>query len=201
MKRPILLLSVCVWILQGSIAQQNFNDSLAGARNRLTRNAMIVLGSWAVANISSGFILAANTSGEAKYFWQMNAYWNFINLGLAGLGYAGMVKAASRKFGFADNYKAQRDIEKLYVFNAGLDLAYIAGGFYLRERGKTESSPESMDKFSGYGTSIAIQGGFLLLMDAVMYGLHHRNTRRMDLKLQHFEISALPGGIVLVYSF
>jgi hypothetical protein len=189
-------------ILSGeSIAQQHFDDSLAQARNKLTRGAMITLGGWAVANITSGFILAANTSGETKYFWQMNAYWNFINLGLAGLGYVGMLKAASLKFGFAENYKAQQQIEKLYVFNAGLDLAYMAGGFYLRERGKTETKQDSMDKFGGYGTSIITQGGFLLIMDVFMYSIHHKNTRVMDRRLQHFELNAGPAGLAVTYTF
>ncbi|MFI5153250.1 MAG: DUF6992 family protein, partial [Chitinophagales bacterium] len=58
-------------------AQSNFNDSISIARNKLTQKAMIVLGSWSVMNISTGFILANQTSGETEYFWRMNAYWNF----------------------------------------------------------------------------------------------------------------------------
>jgi hypothetical protein len=62
-------------------AQSNFNDSIARSRNRISKNAMIVLGSWAVANICSGLIIAGNTSGETKYGWQMDGYWNGFNLG------------------------------------------------------------------------------------------------------------------------
>jgi len=185
----------------GSHAQNSFNDSIAESRNRLTRNAMIVLGGWAVANITSGFIIANSTNGEAKYVWRMNAYWNFINLGLAGLGYIGARKLMSRKYHYAANLEAQQAIEKLYVFNAGLDLAYIAGGFYLRERGNRETDPDKINQFKGYGTSIIIQGGFLLVMDCVMYTLHHRNTKRMNNKLQQIEINAGPGGLGLSYRF
>jgi hypothetical protein len=182
-------------------AQKTFNDSIAESRNRLTKNAMIVLGGWAVANIASGFIVANNTNGEAKYVWRMNAYWNFINLGLAGLGYIGTRKLMSRKYEYADNLEAQQNIEKLYVFNAGLDLAYIAGGFYLRERGNRETDPDKINQFKGYGTSIIIQGGFLLMMDCVMYTLHHRNTRRMNNKIKQIEINAGPGGLGMIYHF
>jgi hypothetical protein len=199
--KKIFLVCIVSSITVHARAQKNFNDSISQARNSLTKNAMIVLGTWSAVNIASGFIVADRTNGEAKYFWRMNAYWNFINLGLAGLGYAGIRKAMNRHFGFTENYKAQHAIEKLYVFNAGLDLAYIAGGFYLRERGYRESDPHKQDQFRGYGSSIAIQGGFLLLMDCVMYLLHHKNTMRMDNKLQRFEITAAPGGLGINYTF
>ncbi len=123
---------------------------------------MVTLGAWATANIASGFIIASQTQGEAKYVWRMNAYWNFINLGLAGMGYLNARKSMMKKSGLADNLTAQQSIEKLYVFNLGLDLVYITGGFYLRERGNSQTKANSRDQFKGYGTSIAIQGGFLL---------------------------------------
>ena len=182
-------------------AQQNFNDSIAYSRNRTTEKAMIVLGSWAALNIGSGFIIAGQTQGEAKYFWQMNAYWNLINGGLAVMGYINARKAMSRKYDLADNEKAQLAIEKLYVFNFGLDLAYIAGGFFLREKGMNESNTKSQDQLKGYGSSIAVQGGFLLLMDGVMIMLHHKNSIRLNNKLKNLETGIGPGGLGLAYTF
>ncbi|MBS1600595.1 MAG: hypothetical protein JST75_20385 [Bacteroidetes bacterium] len=200
MKKFFLLFAAIVFVIEAH-SQQNFNDSTSQARNRLTKNAMTVLGGWSVANIASGFIIAGQTNGEAKYFWRMNAYWNFINLGLAGMGYMSARKMMRLHNGFTENYKAQHSIEKLYVFNAGLDLAYIAGGFYLRERGNRESDPKNQDQFRGYGSSIAVQGGFLLVMDCVMYMLHHKNTKRMDSKLQRLEVTGGLGGIGINYRF
>ena len=80
---PILLF---IALFLNASAQQNFNDSIVMSRNMLTKNAMITLGTWSVANIATGFLIGGNTNGEAKYFWKMNAFWNFINLGLSGLG-------------------------------------------------------------------------------------------------------------------
>jgi hypothetical protein len=97
--------------------------------------------------------------------------------------------------------REQHKIEKLYVFNMGLDLAYIAGGFYLRERGNSEPVPDKKDQFSGYGSSIAVQGGFLLLMDVIVYSLHHRQTSRMEHKLEKLELAAGPGWLGLSYRF
>jgi len=194
-----LLIILCIFLR--AEAQRDFNDSIAYSRNRTTEKAMITLGSWAVLNIASGFIIAGQTQGEAKYFWQMNAYWNLINGGLAVMGYINARKAMTRKYDLADNEKAQLSIEKLYVFNFGLDLAYIAGGFFLREKGMNETNIKSQDQLKGYGSSIAVQGGFLLLMDGVMIMLHHKNSIRLNNKLKNLETGIGPGGLGLTYTF
>lgn len=182
-------------------SQQSFNDSIANSRNQITKTAMITLGSWAAANIVTGFIVAGQTEGEAKYFWKMNAYWNLVNGGLAIMGYLGVRKAMAKKYGYAENENAQLSIEKLYAFNFGLDLAYIATGFYLREKGTNTTSIKSSDQLKGYGTSIIVQGGFLLLMDGIVLSLHHKNSVRLNNKIKNLELNAGPNGLGLHYSF
>ncbi|MEZ4981724.1 MAG: hypothetical protein R2769_09095 [Saprospiraceae bacterium] len=44
-----------------------------------------------------------------------------------------------------------------------MDVAYIAAGAYLIEKGK--NADENADLWKGFGQSIALQGGFLLLFD------------------------------------
>jgi len=195
------LLTLFLFYLLVGRAQQTFNDSLADSRNRITKTAMITLGSWAAANIVSGFIVAGQTQGEVKYFWKMNAYWNLVNGGLAVMGYLGVRKAMAKKYGFAENESAQLSIEKLYAFNFGLDLAYIATGFFLREKGMNVSNIKSQDQLKGYGTSIIVQGGFLLLMDGIVLSLHHKNSVRLNNKIKNLELNAGPGGFGLRYSF
>jgi hypothetical protein len=199
--KKITTLLVGLLLFLSTHAQHDFNDSIAYSRNRSTEKAMIVLGSWAALNIASGFIIAGQTQGEAKYFWQMNAYWNLVNGGLAVLGYIGARKAMARKYDLAENEKAQLSIEKLYTFNLGLDLAYIASGFFLREKGMNTSNIRSQDQLKGYGSSIAVQGGFLLLMDGVMIVLHHKNSIRLNNKLRSLELGAGPEGLGLTYTF
>jgi hypothetical protein len=200
MKKIIAVLLLFALAIRAD-AQKYFNDSIAISRNILTENAMITLGSWSIANIATGFTIAGNTTGEATYFWKMNAYWNFINIGLSSLGYAGTRKASRVKYGFADNNKAQQSIEKLYVLNAGLDLVYIMGGLYLRERGKNETNIKSAYQYKGYGSSIIMQGGFLLLLDCTMYMLHHKNTVRLNSKLRNIDFAGGPGSFVVSYGF
>jgi hypothetical protein len=199
MKKILFLLLNVLFTLQVT-AQRDFNDSILESRNKITEHAMIGLGGWAILNIGTGFALASATSGEAKYFWDMNAYWNFINLGLATLGYARVVRA-KKQVDFADNYEAQQAIEKLYVFNMGLDLAYITGGFYLIERGQTQQSQDSQNRYMGYGKSIILQGSFLLFMDACIYSFHRRNTRIMNKKLKGLNLNLGLGAVSFTYSF
>jgi hypothetical protein len=56
-----------------------------------------------------------------------------------------------------------------------LDIAYIAGGLYLKERGLRIDK----DKFVGFGKSIILQGAFLLTFDAVMYTFHHTHAKEL----------------------
>lgn len=200
MKR-LFFLTTLILTVGLALSQPSFNDTLAQSRNRITQAAMLTLGAWATANIASGFVIASQVRGEAKYAWQMNAYWNFINLGLAGMGYINARKAMMKKFGLAGNLSAQQSIERLYIFNLGLDLVYITGGFYLRERGNSQTKPASRDQFGGYGTSIAIQGSFLLMMDGIMIMLHHKNTLRLNSRVRRLELNAGPGGLGMVYRF
>ncbi len=182
LKLIFILLVTLVPGLCGS-AQPSFSDSISQSRNRITRTAMITLGSWAGANIGSGFIIAARSSGITKYTWQMNGYWNFINLGLAGMGYLRAMKESGKSMTLLDNYEAQNKLEKIYYVNFGLDFGYIAAGLYLRQKGFEDANLHTSNQLSGYGTSIVIQGAFLLLMDGAMILLHSRNTRRVSARM------------------
>jgi hypothetical protein len=199
--KKICLLLISLFFCLNLIAQQDFNDSLANSRNRITEKAMIILGSWAAVNITSGFIIAGQTQGEAKYFWKMNAYWNLVNGGLAVMGYLNARKAMTKKSGLAENEAAQRSIIKLYAFNFGLDLAYIASGLFLREKGMNSTNLKTQDQLQGYGSSIIVQGGFLLLMDGIMISLHQRNSVLLNNKLKNLQLNTGPDGLGLVYSF
>ena len=84
---------------------------------------MITLGSWSALNIASGFIIAGTTHGEAHYAWQMNAYWNFINLGLSAAALLQTRRSMGQSSSLDGNVKAQEAIGKLYAVNFGLDVA------------------------------------------------------------------------------
>jgi hypothetical protein len=80
-------------------------------------------------------------------------------------------------------------LQNILLLNAGLDVAYIATGFYLKERSKNSSSSE---RLTGYGNSLLLQGGFLLLFDVALYFIHQGNA---DVNLYPHLESFLAGGI------
>jgi hypothetical protein len=173
MKLLILFIG-CIILLNNTRAQlnlQQFNKEQAA----INKTAFIVLGSWSAANIITGLAGQANTSGQSKYFHQMNLIWGSVNLLIAGSGYIG-AKRKANDLSFAASVKQQSVIEKTFLFNAGLDLAYLAGGAYFMEKGKNNSNP---DKYKGYGKSILLQGGVLLLFDVMMYITHNHHGKKL----------------------
>jgi hypothetical protein len=77
-----LFLSISTITFSQNLKLSNFNQE----RLDLNRKGMVVLGSWAGANLITNGILLSNSSGSDKYFYQMNVYWNVVNGTLAGLG-------------------------------------------------------------------------------------------------------------------
>ena len=111
--------------------------NFAVERSRLDQRGLAVLGTWAVANLAIGSVASGQTEGAARHFHQMNAGWGAVNLALAGAGYLAARRAARAPSPTqAENVRAQLRTENLYLFNAGLDVAYLATGVYLLEKGQ-----------------------------------------------------------------
>ncbi|MBD2703222.1 hypothetical protein IC229_21435 [Spirosoma sp. BT702] len=136
-------------------------------RIRHQKTIGLTLGSFALANIAVGSIAASQTSGETKYVHRMNVYWNLVNLGIAGAGLLGTRKRNPAAETLAEAVRQHENMKQILLINAGLDVAYVAGGAYLRER--AVSRPDNADQLRGYGTSIMAQGAFLLVFDVVNY--------------------------------
>ncbi len=174
------------------IAQENISDSLMSfhqSRMAINETAMLVLGSWAAGNILVGTYGNFKASGEAKYFHQFNAMWNLVNLGIATFGYLNAVNSDPTSMTNLEILNDYNSLQSFLLLNAGLDFAYIATGFYLKERSKNSSISERM---RGYGNSLLLQGGFLLLFDVSLYFIHQSNA---DINLYPHLESMLAGGI------
>ena len=133
------------------------------------KTGMTVLGTWAVANLAGGLALRANSEGSTRYFHEMNALWNTVNLGIAAAGYFGAVRLGADGSLMALHNEAST-LDKTLLFNAGLDLAYMAGGLYMTERSRRVG--ENSDRWLGYGRSVMVQGAFLFLFDVGMVLVH-----------------------------
>jgi hypothetical protein len=164
--RIIFILLSCI-----ALQVQAQYDSLWQRQQQLQRKGMYVLGSWALGNIAVSSLTANGVSGSNKAFHQMNVYWNVVNAGIAG---ATLLIRSKRLEGNAV-VRQQHRIEKIFLFNSGLDIAYITAGAYLQERSRRNNSQQ----LKGFGESLVLQGAFLLLFDGVMYLLHNQQGRRL----------------------
>ncbi len=164
-------------------------QSFQHERNDINQTAMLVLGSWAVGNILVGTYGNFKSNGEAKYFHQFNAMWNVVNLGIAAFGYFNAVNSNPATMTNLEILKDYNSLQSFLLLNAGLDVAYIMTGFYLKERSKNSSSAE---RLKGYGNSLLLQGGFLLAFDVALYFIHQSNA---NINLYPQLESLLAGGI------
>ncbi|MEM1359137.1 MAG: hypothetical protein AAGF89_13100, partial [Bacteroidota bacterium] len=105
--------------------------------------------------------------GETRYFHEMNALWNSVNLAIAGIGYFSITGQDPSSWDLATSFQKHQSFQKILLFNAGLDLGYIAGGLYLTERAKRNGV--NQERLRGFGKSIMLQGGFLFVFDLVNY--------------------------------
>ncbi|RYE28379.1 MAG: hypothetical protein EOP42_17055 [Sphingobacteriaceae bacterium] len=171
MKKLVFVLFI---LFSAEIKAQDTLSHLNQKRNEINQTGMKVLGGWAIANIAVGSIGFYKTKGAARYFNQMNIFWNVVNLGIATAGFYGAKTASNKQFNLNQSLAEQRKTERILLINAGLDLAYIAGGIYLNKRGINKNS----DRLHGYGNAIILQGAFLFLFDSAMYGIQHQHQNQ-----------------------
>ena len=197
MHKPLLLLCLVAGSLQ-SFSQKPDLVKFEKERVRYSKNAMIGLAGWSVANLVGSGIATDTRNKEMRYFHQMNVMWGGINLAIAGLGYWGANREKIDNPTIESVQKHQRRIEKTYLINAGLDVVYIGSGLLMNKTSDNQKNPE---KFKGYGNSIMVQGGFLLLYDAVMYAIHRKHGKLLKGMGDKVILNAGPGAVSLTYNF
>ena len=125
----------------------------------------------------------------------MNAYWNVANLALAGLGLWSAKKQLTKHYTLAENVTEQHKIEKILLLNTGLDVAYMVTGLYLKERGNRLNHEQPV----GYGNSLLLQGGFLLVFDIIQYVNHRRNGKFLEQNMGNLQLGPTLNGLGLTY--
>ncbi len=171
--------------------------SINAKRIKTTQTGMLVLGSWALINLAGGSIASTQTAGATKYFYQGNALWNTVNLGLAGFSLYTLGKVDPSSLSLAESIAEQQKIEQLLLFNAGLDVAYIIGGLGLKGYAPNGKNTAMLE---GYGNALLLQGGFLLVFDSVLYYLLHKHgIENLTALLENIQLSST--GIGVSYSF
>ncbi|MEI7626914.1 MAG: hypothetical protein WCJ80_01675 [Bacteroidota bacterium] len=181
-------------VLTDSVKPLSIPDSVALRRNILNKTNMTILLAWSGANLVQGSISAGNLVGSPHYFHQMNAYFNIVNLAIAGYGLYEVRKQMNKKLSLYQNLRQQQKIESLLLLNSGLDLTYITTGLYLRERGTNKLN----DQTKGYGGSLILQGSFLLVFDIIQYIQHRQNGQLLNKYLGNLQLATTSNGVALV---
>ena len=86
---------------------------------------------------------------------------------------------------------------KVLLMNAGLDVAYITGGFLMKEMAKNREGKRGI--LRGYGRSLILQGGFLLAFDIILYSVLQSKSNQLTDILNHVQLS--PNSVGLVWRF
>lgn len=192
----LLLLMVFKMSGQTDSLLKKFDDT----RNKKTRQSMVVLTSWAGANIGAsvaGFVLT--NSYEEKQFYIMNGAWGAINMCFA---LPGLISKAKPTGTWHDVQKHQTNVEKLFLANAALDLAYIMRGTYYLEKAKSEVDPLLEKRDRGFGNAIVIQGAGLFIFDLTMTFIHNRNRKKhLDPILKNTSLTSTGNTVGLIYRF
>ena len=194
--QKILFISISISLCCHCFSQQiNLPDF--NRQSQLTnKKGLLALGGWSAANVIYGSIASSQTTGTTKYFHQMNALWNGITLGITSAGY--FLSKKDTDLSYEATLKKQAGVEKLFLFNAGLDVAYIAGGLYLKERSK--NSIKDRDKLQGYGESIVLQGSALLVFDAIMFAINNKHGKQLYMANKNVSVRFTGTGLGLVVS-
>ena len=144
-----------------------------GRRQRMVHGMGVLLG-WSAVNLGTGTAGAFTSEGPPRYLHQMNVGWNLVNAAIGGFGLAGALREDPASFGPLDTLEEGRRLEKILLLNLGLNVAYMATGAFLLERGLRRDD----DRLRGFGVSLILQGGFLLVFDSVLFWSQHRASRR-----------------------
>ena len=114
----------------------------------------------------------------------MNAAWNSVNLAIAGFGYYGL-RSQSAQLGLSETITEFQNFENILLFNAGLDIGYMALGAWLWERGLRKENT----RLKGYGQSIILQGGFLFAFDTVLFFMSRSESSKLIDTLSHVQFT------------
>ncbi|MCP1381924.1 DUF6992 family protein [Runella salmonicolor] len=163
---------------------------------RLQRTGTWTLAGWSLANLAVSGIAIGKAEGSARYFHEMNLYWNAVNVGIAGAGLLSLRKKSPPPT-LSSTVKEHYTLQKTLLFNSGLDVAYITSGFWLLDKSKTETTVTRQNRFRGFGQAVVVQGGFLLIFDVTNYLLHRSDNARLHQLLD--KVSLNGNGVTLQF--
>lgn len=193
MKKLIFVILV-LFLFASAFSHSQTLDDYLDKEQKIKRNSMITLISWGGVNLMSGIIGWRISKGESHYFHQMNASWGLIN---AGIGTTALLIQKDQPTTLKKALNKSHRTEKILYLNTGLDVAYLTAGFALKSVAK--NNPENVDRFRGFGNSLLLQGGFLLLFDITQLIIHNRHRKLNEQDLWN-NLSLSDTGVGVIYT-
>ena len=142
-------------------------------------NGMKVLGGLGTLSLASGLALGLTASNEKdRSFHLMNAGWGAVDLGLALAAGWSAAHTDPASLTLVDAVQEARFNQGMFLFNAGLDLAYVAFGWWMYERARRGDDKAAF--FEGAGPSVMLQGGALFAFDLAMFLVHRSGNDVLD---------------------
>lgn len=195
-KNYVITISFFLFVIYSvPIFGQNGYHDFGMQSYKIQNTGMYVLGSWALLNMASGAYGWAKLDGEQKYFYQMNFLWNTVNAGIAGYAlynnFHTEILAMEPKTILLDHQK----MERILLINVGLDITYMAAGYFFAKR--SEKATKQSQLLKGYGNSIVLQGAFLFGFDLVLWCI--MRSERLQF-LQNLSLSYMHDGLLLNFT-
>ena len=178
-----LLVSAAGLLAAAAAAQVTYRDPAAWDRAQLERRRAVVrvLTGWGAANVAAGTVvgLSADTECWRQFGW-MSAGWGAVNAALGGFGLRAVRRdLADSDRDFTQAHAEHQRLRRVLLFNAGLDVAYVAGGFYLRERANRSGNADA-ERDRGWGLAVIAQGAALFAFD--LLAERHLAGARIDVR-------------------
>ncbi len=140
---------------------------------------LALLGWWCFLNFFVGIPLLFYVDGWAWYFLLMNMTWAGINFGIVLLIFDHVFRRRFLKSNVFQRFEVQRHVERMLLFNIGLDIAYVFAGLWLKTLADVPGIAHP-ELWLGFGWSVILQGTFLFIHDNVFHFLHLLNFRKCE---------------------
>lgn len=179
----------------GSPERERFLQELNAERIEMNRMAVWALTGWTVLNLSVGSVGYFTASDPAwRGFHQMNALFNVPVLGVALVSFAVLAAQDPERLDLRESLRRSGLLARGLLVGISLDVASGLLGLYFRERGLRVGS----ERLVGWGSSLLLQGGFLLLFDTALLLLNTRYDARL---LPLVDVSGRGAGLALAVRF
>ena len=130
--------------------------------------SLSLLSGWSVANLALSPLSANNIFkpvSQNDHFHQMNFMFNVVNIAIAGFAHYEVNRRSKLSWSLSSIEQQRSKARTNIKINMGLDLSYVIGGLLLNNISTNNSN--NVNQFKGYGSSLIVQGAYLLIYDAI----------------------------------